>query len=222
VFYFDRVAPSSVHLARHFQAQGAIVIFEPSSIRDPKLFEAALAIADVVKYSNERLGDAEELAVAGGARLQVETLGKEGLRYRYGKKARWWHVPPFSVASVRDTVGSGDWCTAGFIHLLGKSGRERFLATGREEMEAALRFGQALAAVNCFFEGARGAMYSLEKPQHMELVQRVWMNGVAEQPLTSDESPNTEILRGLCPSCEDGDVVRRLVGSGKRMAEMMS
>ena len=60
-------------------------------------------------------------------------------------------------------VRSGDWCTAGLLAKLAAGGQERMRGAGAEGVREALRYGQALAAWNCAFEGARGGiMRSIE------------------------------------------------------------
>ena len=94
-----------------------------------------------------------------GPLLVIETFGAKGLRYRDqrnipGQNSEWQHLPALPVEVVRDAGGSGDWCTAGFIHRLGQTGLEGFRTASADDLQEALRFGQALAAWGCAFEGA--------------------------------------------------------------------
>src|SRR4029077_7554627 len=82
VYFFDRATSGGIILARAFAQQGALVVFEPSSIGNPLLFRQAWETSHVVKYSHERLRELPEVGVEGIPRLQVETLGEAGLRYR--------------------------------------------------------------------------------------------------------------------------------------------
>jgi fructokinase len=165
VFFFDRVSSGALRLAGHYAATGALVVFEPSSVGNPRLFRDAVALAHLLKFSHERLGDSAEALAAQHPLLVVETLGRDGLRYR-GRLASlesrgWQQLPALPAPGVRDTAGSGDWCTAGILHLLGRGGLTEFSRVDGSLLLGALRFGQALAAWNCGFEGARGGMYCL-------------------------------------------------------------
>src|SRR5262249_6696445 len=129
-FFFDRVSRGALRLAEHFSDQGALIFFEPSGISTPKLFREAWAMAHVVKYSHERLREITDLdlkpAERGGALLEIETLGAEGLRYRSRltscKTKGWVTEPGFTVEQLADAGGSGDWCSAGLLDKLGRSG----------------------------------------------------------------------------------------------------
>jgi fructokinase len=184
VFFFDRVSAGAIQLARSCSERGALVVFEPSGVGNPVQFRQAWATAHVVKYSHERLSDLPEVGVSDGPRLQIETLGDAGLRYRFrprrGRATGWAESAPFAVEGVRDSAGAGDWCTAGLIHRLGQAGAAGLLETTAEELQDALRFGQALAAWNCRFEGARGGMYLTELAQFREDVLRILSGGRAD------------------------------------------
>jgi sugar/nucleoside kinase (ribokinase family) len=165
VFYFDRTAKSALILARKSKAAGALVFFEPSGIGDIELFRECVAIADVVKYSEERF--AQRLSYGSTKPLlEIQTRGKEGLRYLWRGKPQnganpWRKLKAIPAVDFKDAAGSGDWCSAGLIHMLGRSGRRGLLQSSERRVVQALRFGQALAAINCRFEGARGAMYRM-------------------------------------------------------------
>jgi len=167
VYFFDRLSRAAVNLAKAYSDQGALIVFEPSGLGDPKLFQEVLQIVHVLKYSNERLNEMSDLHFAQTPLLTVETLGNEGLRYRSSirgcKSSDWASLNAFSVKQVVDTAGAGDWCTAGLIHLLGTQGAAGFAKTSSSSLRDALLFGQALAAWNCQFEGARGGMYAKDK-----------------------------------------------------------
>ena len=162
-FFFDRVSAAIARLAHHYRERGALVVFEPSGVGDPRLFREAIACAHVVKYSHQRLEESTVLADTQGPKLLIETRGDEGLRFRAllpnVKMKRWLSVPAIPAARVRDTAGCGDWCTAGLIHRLAVEGSRTLLQAGEGQVSDAIRFGQALAAWNCGFEGARGGMY---------------------------------------------------------------
>ena len=137
-------------------------MFEPSAISDERAFQRAVDVCDVLKYSNDRLGHVPDLAAANHPSVVIETMGADGLRVRWRK--RWSRLPAFEASILKDAAGSGDWCTAGLIHTVGTKGREGLTSLRKTDIERGLRFGQALAALNCGFEGARGLM-SAKQPE---------------------------------------------------------
>ena len=57
----------------------------------------------------------------------------------------------FPVTNLVDAAGSGDWLTAGIIQFIGQN---TLKTPSQKKLEYALRFGQALASLNCNFVGA--------------------------------------------------------------------
>ena len=168
VFFFDRISRSSLDLAKYYKSKGALVVFEPSSMKNDKSFHEALALANIVKFSHERITNYDTEFPEPACDLEIQTLGKDGLKYRLktSKGNSWKLMPPFLIEDAIDTAGAGDWCTAGIISELGREGARSFFESGLNEVENALNFGQALGAVNCMFFGARGMMYNLDQ-QHV-------------------------------------------------------
>lgn len=167
VFYFDRAEPSSLLLAKSMRDKGAIVFFEPSSSKEDAVFTACLSVSDIVKYSAERISVPPISPNGPSPRLEIQTLGDNGLRYRVKISSNhpggWHMLPSFPTKLVKDTTGCGDWCSAGIISTLCADSRDSFLALSQSVMADGIRFGQALAAINAEYEGARGPMYSLSK-----------------------------------------------------------
>lgn len=162
VFYFDRLNPGTFELAQSLKAQGTIICFEPSSIKDKKQFEQFLGVTDILKYSHERLPDYKAIFRSRRCFLEVETRGKEGLLYRSKNHAdpnHWHAIPGFVLEEIEDAAGAGDWCTTGIIHLLCADGKQELYKAGVKRLNKALQFGSALGAMNCFYDGARGLMY---------------------------------------------------------------
>lgn len=156
VFYFDRVTPASVRLAQWARDKGAIVLFEPSSVGKDKLFRKAVDLCNVLKYSYDQLGHIEGLQNSLSPNLIIETHGKKGLCLRW--LGNWSKLPSFPTSVFTDASGSGDWCSAGFLHFIGMHGQQNFLSLKKDEVTCAIEFGQALATLNCQFDGARGMM----------------------------------------------------------------
>jgi fructokinase len=167
VFYLDRVNRASIEMAKKCKSQNALIFFEPSSYKDDKNHNECLSYADVVKFSSERISNYQEKFPVCTRELEVMTMGSEGLVYRLHNQKTWTHIEAYTISSVVDAAGSGDWCTAGLIHGLFNRSKGTVEITDKV-VEDALEFGQALAALNCCFMGARGAMYALEKEVLLE------------------------------------------------------
>lgn len=203
VFFFDRISRAALTMAETAAHEGAVVIFEPSGKSDPKLFAEALRVAHVVKYSDQRLADAGgAMQKHNAALLEVQTLGERGLRYRHRlstKASDWKHLDSISAPRVLDTCGSGDWCTAGLITKLAVGGLKTFRAAGADKIRNALRYGQALAAWNCGFEGARGGMYVSSRTEFDAAI-RSLLSGDTNTSLPAPKAaakPSTL----ACPAC---------------------
>jgi len=171
VFYFDRVAPGNLELARRAHAAGALVVFEPSGVKDPRLFLECLRLTHVFKYSHARFDSHAAMVSEALVPIVVETRGEEGLRVTVRRKGRVVlseDMVALPAPRLADAAGSGDWCTAGLIHRIvgGRISVDRISDAG-EVIVHALRYAQALAAINCAFEGARGVMYRMSKEKLM-------------------------------------------------------
>lgn len=217
VFFFDRVSRGTLILAHSCAERGALVVFEPSGVGEPRLFREAWSVAHIVKYSHDRLRDIADLDLRTSVRndllLEIETLGASGLRYRSRlEKAStrgWKTLEVTPAATLKDAAGSGDWCTAGIIHKLARGGLKRFRKVNEDRLSRAIRYGQALATWNCAYESARGGMYCVTKKKFERQI-RGLMKGrnVRLQADSYDNIP--EDLRNLCPTCESADFkVRR-------------
>lgn len=202
VFFMDRLSRATLTLAAQASDDGALVVFEPSASSDKKLFCEAIQIAHVVKYANQRMDSATDAMGNGSATLlEVQTLGSEGLRYRHRLSRNlsdWRHLNAVPAPRIADTCGSGDWCTAGLVSQVARNGREGFLCGGAAAIRQALRYGQALAAWNCGFEGARGGMYAVDS-KALELQIELLLAG---QNIEVDEPTEYghEVVVS-CPSC---------------------
>jgi sugar/nucleoside kinase (ribokinase family) len=211
VFFLDRVSRGILDLAEASSKQGAIVVFEPSGVNDPRLFKEALALAHILKYSHERMSDAGDLLAPENAPnllLQIETLGADGLRFRSClakcKTRTWVARPAFEISNLRDSAGAGDWCTAGLLHGLARRGRKAFQQTTREALEAAFQFGQALAAWNCAFEGARGGMYLSDKKSLATDIEAILAQhgSTARLATTGGYQSDRDQLALICAACD--------------------
>ncbi|MEZ6131219.1 MAG: hypothetical protein R3C59_21300 [Planctomycetaceae bacterium] len=209
VFFFDRVSRGTLNLAHSSAERGAVVVFEPSGVGDAKLFREAWSVSNVVKYSNDRLRDIADIdlkAVRDDLLLEIETLGASGLRYRSriaGATTKNWKVlKAIQTPSFSDAAGSGDWCTAGLIHKLCRGGLNGLKRATTSRLTDAIRYGQALAAWNCGYEGARGGMYQVSKNQFEHKIRRL-LAGKAIRPAVDEPVASAENLPGLCSGCDE-------------------
>lgn len=165
VFYFDRADRASFILASKMHNKGALVFFEPSSIKDPVMIAECLSVSHIVKYSAERISKLPTSASHFRPILEIQTLGDEGLRYRLKENTRisaWMTKKATATTQFKDACGSGDWCSAGILSMLCADPADNAtrLHFDCKSVSAAVAFGQALASINCEYEGARGAMYA--------------------------------------------------------------
>jgi sugar/nucleoside kinase (ribokinase family) len=107
VFYFDRQTPSSIKLAEYYKSKGCLIFFEPGSNTNKNTFQKCLGLADIIKFSSERIKDYSNLYQKQQVQLEVETLGSDGLRYRFSRKLtcnKWKHIPSYKVGFVVDAA----------------------------------------------------------------------------------------------------------------------
>ena len=171
VFYFDRADPAALEAARTLKKRGAVIVFEPPKFLHNEVFLQCLKIADIVKHCHDQSGETAEFGIR--IPLEIRTGGENGLRYmaRFLRNRSWRQMEAFPVSGLLDAAGSGDWLTAGLIHVLERGGPWR--SATAKKLEAALGFGQALASLNCNFTGARGVMYGLARPRLLWLAEKV-------------------------------------------------
>lgn len=155
VFYFDKIAPAILKLAQVFKEKGSIVSFEPSSKGgNVKTFEQCIEVADIVKFSEQRIKDVA-LFENYKDKLIIQTLGERGLNYRLNSD--WIHLEPVVNENVVDTSGAGDWTAAALIDILFRD-RQGVDCILQADLSAALNEAQRIGAQSCSFEGARGMM----------------------------------------------------------------
>jgi fructokinase len=202
-FYFDRVTGPLLRLAEWAKDGGALVVFEPSAIQNARLFDRALGACHVFKFAAERLGHAG-LEAADGPALIVRTEGAAGAAARW--RGRWIAHPALAAGAIVDAAGAGDWCSAGLIHALGQDGAAGFARAAEAEIVAALSLGQALARLNCAYEGARGLMQAAPDLKTLNRMLREAAKGKAPRPFENSQAPFAQagfsrVPSGLCPRC---------------------
>ncbi len=205
VFFLDRVSRGAVSLAQECASKGALIVFEPSRVNDDKLFREIVQLAHVLKYSQERIPRPEELPSSIRPLLEVQTLGASGLRFRRrtasGLKSAWKELRAYSVPQIKDAAGAGDWCTATFIHRLAKSGLSGLEDASGPDIEQSLRYGQAAAAWNCLFEGARGGMEQLKPRAFLSAIRRI-VHGTVPKPKSPRlQNTSNDAVGTFCQLC---------------------
>ena len=203
VFFLDQLSRGALNLAIEASACGAMIVFEPSGLSSEKLMTEALELAHIIKYADNRLsGIPGAMASLSANLLEIQTLGSHGLRYRHRLSqglSNWIHLKALRAPRVADTCGSGDWCTAGLIAKVGVDGYQGLRLASARSIRATLRYGQALAAWNCGFEGARGGMYIVSRRTFERQINRL-LNGesysVTQFPTSADLHPIV-----ICPAC---------------------
>ncbi|MBZ5524801.1 MAG: carbohydrate kinase family protein [Acidobacteriia bacterium] len=219
IFYADRVSRSAVELARHFRHEGSLIYFEPSAGGDPKLFREMLQLCDVLKYSAQRARSFSELLRDHKAYLEIETLGEDGLRFRTRRAFTSWQTVAAYEVSIKDTAGSGDWTSIGLMSEMLGEGRKALEKCSKQRILSCLEHAQAIAALNCQFEGPRGGMYQLSRSRFMQSLTAL----KAKKPGDSKQRKISLIQQlstaAVCPSCGPTDNRRpRLDGEKRRSA----
>ena len=203
VFFLDRLSRATLILAAEASARGALVVFEPSGRGKDRLMAEALTIAHVVKYADNRLTDVHGvMGDASATLLEIQTHGVQGLRYRHrlGRgTSKWMHLKAVVAPKLVDACGSGDWCTAGLIAKAAIGGQEGLRRAGARGVRSALRYGQAMAAWNCGFEGARGGMYAVSRDVFAKQVSGLLKGRLDRVAHVSAEEAPTEMV--ICPAC---------------------
>ncbi len=208
VFFFDRVAVSNLELAKNARARGALVVFEPSGIKDAGLFFECLKTCHILKYSHESNFDIKEIVEQAEVLIEIETRGEYGLilTLRHGHNAKYQKsIPAVPAPRLHDAAGSGDWCSAGLIYsLLQETVDMRNITSSRKRILQAVQFGQSLAALNCAYEGARGLMYAMPKTNVLSSVKRL-IDGVSisiiEEYQTHYQDTNNQGYK-ICGMCD--------------------
>jgi sugar/nucleoside kinase (ribokinase family) len=207
VFFMDRLSRAALKLAREMSERGALVMFEPSARCDETLWVEALQVTDVLKYSHDRHEPLEDgVYRRSSVRLEIHTLGADGLRFRCrlgrAKTRGWVSLGAIRAPRLVDTCGAGDWCTAGLLSRIARGGVAGFSTLTRPSLEAAINYGQVLAAWNCAFEGARGGMYEVDSGQFDSQIARIQsgQNFDTAPPRHTEQHRESQGV-AICPRC---------------------
>ena len=155
VFYFDRVSPAILRLAEFYKLQGALIYFEPSSFGELQRFIKAVSLSDIIKFSNSNISEYSKVIPRPIGKLEIETLGSYGLRYRRSCSERWKQIESLKAEDVKDTSGAGDWFSATLIDKISELGKLPEEAV----LPDILYNCQKNSTKNCRFYGAKGLLY---------------------------------------------------------------
>lgn len=175
VVYLDRATLIGIEIAEYYKSRNVLIFFEPSTVGDNQdLFKRALAVADIVKYADDRLGDLESFDLS-HIFVEICTKGADGLKFRAPSLGNdWMELDSFNSPQVIDTSGAGDWCTSGMLYyLFDKDPTCTISRITYNSLNEALRFGQALSALNCMVVGARGLAKKLHKNKISSLAEKL-------------------------------------------------
>lgn len=165
LFYADRLSRSVLKAMGAAREAGAIVFFEPSAIEEDDLFDRALEMTSILKYSSDRLG--ERLSSSNFDCIHIVTHGASGLEIRDNQWRKWCSSTRADI--VKDTCGSGDMVSVGLIDWLLTHYHHSSEFSGSDLVDGIV-IGQRLAAENCAYAGARG----LFKEHGAEYVRRLF------------------------------------------------
>lgn len=96
-----------------------------------------------------------------------------------------------------DTSGAGDWCTSGMLYyLFDKDPNCSVVNITYNRLFEALRFGQALSALNCMAIGARGLAKALPRSKINKLAEVLQKSKLYDSyTLSTDDRSADSILR---------------------------
>ncbi len=168
VGYIDRVSEASILLAQECKKRGALIYFEPNRPGERALFHQCLELADIVKYSGEKMACERETIAKYSIPIEIVTWGHKGLQFRISnseQKSDWNRIPAVACSNFVDAAGSGDWLSAHFIHQISEKRVNIENLLQSDTLYPLLQQAQQVASENCRFEGARGSMYKPEDIQ---------------------------------------------------------
>ena len=195
-FFFDRLSDGTLYIASAVREAGGLVMFEPATSGHAAMFQRAMELAHIVKFSDDRervFG--ERLGVPRHRQYQVRTAGVAGTFWRRGS-TDWKHLPALEIP-VADAGGAGDWMTAGLLWTVQEIASS---AIRMSDFRDALQFGQALAALSCQVPGARGLSRSFTVAQVKESAITLLEAPSCMRPATH-MPPRRRRRAQRCPTC---------------------
>lgn len=186
VFFFDRVTPSTLTLAKEYKGKGALIFFEPSNLKHLETLEEAIGICHILKFSNNSAAKNVDPLINNPTILEkikvdkpnliIQTLGKDGLLWAYPGEDKWHYKKGKELKRIYDTCGAGDWFTVGFLfylHKLALKNRIKLMDALKaiDLVKPALDFSQMLASLSSMFVGARGLSKLLKRNEILNIIE---------------------------------------------------
>ena len=156
VFFFDRCAPGNILLAELLHECGVLVYYEPNEPVD-RNFLRAVAVSDIVKFSNERHPDVS-FTDGFSDKLFIQSMNQEGLRYRL-RDGEWKQLAPVWNPDAIDGEGAGDWTSSAFINALGKHDLPPVSDLEESVLKECLMEAQRVASESVSYIGAKGLIH---------------------------------------------------------------
>lgn len=165
IFFFDRISEGIKEFAR--QNKNGWNVYEPNSCRMYAKLVSGIKVANIVKYSEDRISEKFTDKVIRDIRdtnvvLLIVTMGEGGIKYIYRTKSggfsNWNYIAAVSIDKVMDSSGSGDWLTAIFLYLLLRKYPTYTACLSGQYIEQSLIEAQRYAVQNCSFIGAQGML----------------------------------------------------------------
>jgi sugar/nucleoside kinase (ribokinase family) len=225
VYFFDKVTPATLRLARAYREAGALIFLEPSRLKQNDELKAAIRLCHVLKYSSSQetrgamavdASDNMETVEPQGPILTIRTMGERGLSFRSLDPGQWHYRDGFRIRRLYDPCGAGDWCTVGFLFRLHEVAQERKITLtealqSRSLVDSSLRFAQMLSSLSCVFVGARGLSGAMDRMDVLRTVRMRLEDGadasaVAGSYWTKDRSGPIQVWKEvdqstLCQTC---------------------
>ena len=186
VFFFDRVTPSILKLAKAYKKSGALIFFEPYDLRRLEELEESIHVCHILKFSkNSNSKNVDNLINDNSIlkkiksykpNLVIQTLREKGLLYNYFDNDKWHYKKGKKLKKVYDTCGAGDWLTVGFLFYLQKLAFKNCIKLiealeSIELVKSALDFSQMLASLSSMYVGARGLSKLLERDKILNITE---------------------------------------------------
>ncbi|MEG3125155.1 PfkB family carbohydrate kinase [Sphingomonas sp. GB1N7] len=192
LFYFDRLSSPIIAVAKWAKAGGALTFFEPSDLSCDVEIAEVEPYVDILKISSQR---AHEFVgrLLYSSPIQILTDGRRGLEVRMGghEDSEHHHLDAVRAPLLVDSAGAGDAVSSGVIATIlenwtGELPTPDLILFG-------LRLGQSLAALNCGFAGARGALGNLGSASVIKYLQGTDL--AMSQPWSSEPIGGIDRLR---------------------------
>ena len=226
VFFFDRVTPFTLRMAKYYRQEGALIFFEPGNLKDIDKLREATQLSHIIKFtgaerepnSSNFIVDAIDKISSFTSKTIIKTLGKFGLLFKAERENKWNYRESLKINELSDSCGAGDWCTVGFLFFLQKLAKENQISLiktlqSSKFVDDALHFAQTIAALSCKFIGARGISNSMDKNHLLEAVYFYMKEHNDKHFSVNKLNKNTEMNiletinndKNICPLCLLGD-----------------